>query len=447
MKNLFPLVICLFLVSLSLYAQDNPFDIYSKDVDKIIQTALADEEGFERFGYLCDTFGPRLAGSTNLEQAIDWCFKTMLRDQLDNIQMDPVDIPNWQRGTESARLIYPRHHHVEMLGLGGSISTPEGGVIGEVYVVGSYDELLKNPQKAKDKIVLFNVPFTNYGETVRYRFNGAVWAAEAGAIASIVRSVSPIGMKNAHTGLMGYKDGVKKIPHCAITLEDAEYLQRLQNKGIKPVIHIKMSAQTLPDAPSFNLMGQITGTQKPEEIISIGGHIDSWDVGTGAHDDAGGVLATWHAVKLLKDLGLKTKRTLRVVLWTSEENGMAGGKAYAEMHKHENHYLAFEMDGGVFEPIGIRINSSEEMFNQAKNAEKFLKRISDRQTIEKGGGGADISPLQAMGVPVSSIAVDDEGHYFWYHHTHSDTFDKIDKDVFRKCVATIAVSMYLIANM
>jgi carboxypeptidase Q len=298
---------------------------------------------------MCDTFGPRFSGTPALEKAIDWIVAEMKKDGFDSVYTQPVKVPNWVRGSESATLITPRKKSLAMLGLGGSIGTPAKGIRAEVLVVRSFEELQANPERAKGKIVLFNVPFVAYGQTVRIRTLGAIEAAKAGAVASLIRSVGPFSMNTPHTGNSRYEDGVPKIPHAAITSEDAQMLQRMQERGEKIVIELKMEAKTLPDANSRNVIAEIRGYEKPEEVVVLGGHIDSWDVGTGAMDDGGGCLASWEALRQMKLLGLKPRRTVRVVLWTNEENGLRGAEAYrklvdAELH---NHVLAIESDSGV----------------------------------------------------------------------------------------------------
>ena len=217
------------------------------------------------------------------------------------------------------------------------------------------------PIRQKGKIVLFNVPFTTYGKTVQYRYGGASAAAKAGAIASLVRSIGPFSMNTPHTGGMYYEEGIKKIPHAAITLEDAKMFQRIQDRGGKVTVKLKMDGHFIPDGWSRNVIGELPGSEFPEEVVVMGGHIDSWDVGQGAMDDGGGCVAAWEALRIIKELGLKPKRTIRVVMWTNEENGTRGGNAYRDNHMDnlKNHILAIESDGGVFSPEGFGFTGSE----------------------------------------------------------------------------------------
>jgi carboxypeptidase Q len=235
-----------------------------------------------------------------------------------------------------------------MLGLGGSIATPPEGIEADLLVVSSFDDLRDKADQAAGRIVLFNVPFTSYGETVRYRGLGAIEASKSGAVASLIRSVTPYSMQTAHTGAMRYDESTPKIPHAAITIEDAEYFAREQARGIVPRARLYMEAQTLPDAPSRNVVAELRGTEYPDEVVVMGGHIDSWDVGQGAMDDAGGCVAAWEALRILKELGLRARRTIRVVMWTNEESGLRGGRVYRDSVADaiENHILAIESDAG-----------------------------------------------------------------------------------------------------
>jgi carboxypeptidase Q len=356
-------------------------------------------------------------------------------------------IPKWVRGEESAQMIAPWKKNLHMLGLGGSIGTGPNGVTSEVIVVNSFEDLEARSSEAKGKIVLFNVPFTSYGKTVQYRSGGAIAASKAGAIASIIRSVGPFSMNTPHTGGMRYEDGIKKIPHAAITVEDAAMISRMVARGQTIKIKLYMEGKFEPDALSRNVMGEIKGSEFPDEVIVLGGHIDSWDVGQGAMDDGGGCVAAWQAVKMMKELGMRPKRTIRVVMWTNEENGMRGGNAYRDAHINEldDHILAMESDGGVFKPSGFGFTGSDEAMNILQDIGTLLYSI-ESGVITKGGGGADIGPIMREGVPGMGLRVDGS-KYFWYHHTNADTWDKLDKDEFNQCVATMAVMAYVVADM
>ena len=420
---------------------------YNDAADRLIQAALADSAAWNRIAELTERFGPRFSGTPNLERAIDWVLAEMKKDGMQNVRGEPVMVPRWVRGLESAALLEPRHQNLPMLGLGGSIGTPANGVTAEVLVVSSWDDLKANSARAQGKIVLFNVPFTNYGATVQYRANGAIEAAKAGAVASLIRSVGPYSMRTPHTGGMRYDSTVRRIPHAAITTEDADMLARMQARGDKIVVRLTMSAQTLPDAPSRNVIGEIVGREKPDEVVVMGGHIDSWDVGRGAMDDAGGVVVAWEAVRLMHKLGLRPRRTIRVVGWTNEENGLRGGNAYRDAHRAEvdRHIAAIESDGGVFKPQGFGFTGSDAGFALARQVGSLLDRIG-AGSITRGGGGADIGPIMQLGVPGLGLNVDG-ARYFWYHHTEADTVDKLDPHDVALCVATMAVMAYVLADM
>ena len=414
---------------------------------RIISEALTDSTAYNRLAFLCDKFGPRLSGSPNLENAINWIIKEMKKDSLYNVRGERVKVPVWKRGEESLKLLKPHKRELRMLGLGGSISTPKGGIIGDLLVVDNFEELKNNSHKVNGKIVLFNCSFTNYGETVAYRYFGAIEAAKYGAVASLVRSIGSWSMDTPHTGLMGYDDNIKKIPHAAITMEDAMSFSRLYKSGEKITLKLKMDAKTVGDRWSRNVIAEVKGSKYPDEIIVIGGHIDSWDVGQGAHDDGGACIAAWEVLRMVKLLGLKPKRTIRCVLWTNEENGLKGAIAYRDMHldELEKHIVAIESDGGVFAPEGFGFTGSDEGYKIIKEIHELLKPLK-AQNATQGGRAADVAPLNDQGVPVMSLKVDNS-KYFWYHHTAADTFDKVNFNEFNSCVAAMAIMAYTIADM
>ncbi|HEX8029933.1 MAG TPA: M28 family peptidase [Vicinamibacterales bacterium] len=283
-------------------AQNRPawLDPYRANAEKLIAAAQADQFAWDRLAELTDTYGQRLSGTENLNRAIAWAQETMKKDGLENVHAERVMVPRWVRGNESLEITNPPLHDVPMLGLGGSVATPPAGIEADVIVVATGDELTKRAADAKGKIVLFNVPYTNYGETVAYRSGGASMAAKVGAVAAIVRAVGPMGLRTPHTGGMNYAADVAKIPTAAIPAEDANRIQRLVNRGIKVRLRLKMEAKFDPDVESFNVVGEIKGSARPEEIVLVGGHFDSWDPGMGASDDGVGCIVTWEAARLMK---------------------------------------------------------------------------------------------------------------------------------------------------
>jgi carboxypeptidase Q len=373
----------------------------------------------------------------------------MKRDGLENVRAEKVMVPHWVRGAESLELTGPVSRRLSMLGLGNSVGTPPAGITAEAVVVRSFDELDALGERARGKIVVYNVPFTTYGATVQYRGAGASRAARHGALAALVRSVSPVSLQTPHTGAMNYAEGQPKIPAAAITIEGAELLQRMQERGERPVLRLKMEAHFLPDAESANVVAELKGSEKPDEIVLVSGHFDSWDVGQGAHDDGGGCIAAWEALRLLKELGLRPRRTIRVVLYTNEENGLRGGNAYRDAHRAElgKHVLAIESDSGVYRPVGFGLNEAAPPQARA-DIEEIAKLLSGIRAarIAPNGGGADIGPIMREGVIGMSLDVDGS-RYFDIHHTEADTLDKVDPQELAHCVAALAVMAYTVADM
>jgi len=425
---------------------DRPAPAPADAPNQLIDAATRSDAAYQRLARLCDTFGPRFSGTTNLEAAIDWILAEMKKDGLDNVHGEEVMVPRWVRGAESAEMLEPRPRRLPMLGLGGSIGTPPEGISGEVLVVKSFADLRERAAEAAGKMVVFNVPFVTYGETVALRFRGAVEAARAGAVASLIRSVTPFSIQSPHTGLMSYNPAVPRIPQAAITVEDAEMMQRMQERGQKIVVRLKMSATQLADAPSRNVVAEIAGREKPDEIVIVSGHIDSWDVGQGAMDDGGGAVSAWEAVRLMRQLGLRPRRTVRVVLWTNEENGLAGARGYARRHKSElpRHVLAIESDRGTFQPVGFSFVGGDAARRAVKALAAPLARIGADKILSQGSE-ADVGVLQRDGVPTMAL-LDDGAKYFWYHHTEADTVDKLNPAELSACVAAMAVAAWQVAD-
>lgn len=424
-------------------------DDYRGTAGRIIGAALTSDRAYKRLAHLTDHIGHRLSGSKGLERAIEWALAEMKSDGLDRVRAEKVMVPHWVRGEESLEMTSPISRRLPILGLGNSVGTPPEGIAAEAIVVRSFDELEKLGERVRGKIVVYNAPFTNYGETVRYRHDGASRAARYGAVAALVRSVTPVSLQTPHTGGMAYDLKQPKIAAAAITIEAAELLQRMNDRGDHPTLRLKMDAKFLPDAESANVIAEIKGSEKPDEVVLISGHFDSWDVGQGAHDDGGNCIAVWEAVRLLKDLGLKPRRTIRVVLYTNEENGLRGGNAYRDAHRAElaKHILAIESDSGVYRPegFGLAATASPQARANLQEVVKLLSGIrADR--VAANGGGADIGPIMREGVVGASLDVDST-HYFDIHHTASDTLDKIDPHDLALCVAAIAVVAYTVADM
>jgi hypothetical protein len=413
---------------------------------RLVAAALNDTDGYAKLSWLCDRIGPRLSGSPALGKAVEWAAAQMKTDGLVNVVTPPVKVPHWVRGHESLRVLAPFERELPLLGLGDSVGTPAEGIAGEVVVVGSFDELEKlGRERVAGKIVLYNVPYAGYGHTVGYRVAGASRAARLGAVAALVRSITPVSLRSPHTGQMEYTATDPKIPVAAVSIEDALMFQRLAESGATVKVRLTMEARMLPDATSANVIGEIPGRERPEEIVLIGGHLDSWDVGQGAHDDGSGVIASLEAAALIKKLGLQPRRTIRVVAFTNEENGNRGGAAYREWAgaSVQRHIAAIEMDGGAEKPVGFGV--SAKLYDRAVEIGKLLEPIG-AGNITKGGGGADIAAIVRDGVP--GIGEHTVGtHYFDWHHSMADTVDKVDPKEFQLNIAAMAVMAFVLADM
>jgi carboxypeptidase Q len=448
------------LCSATLVAQASStawLDPYRPIAARILTESQASDFAWKRLAELTDTYGNRLSGSDTLEKAIDWATAEMKKDGLQNVHKESAMVPHWIRGRESLDLIEPVKQPMVLLGLGNSVGTPAGGIEAEVVVVKSYDDLTAHAKDVKGRIVLLNVPFTTYGETRPFRSDGPSKAAQLGAVAFLLRSVGPPGLRTPHTGATNYTTDAPKIPAAAIPTEDADRLQRLADRGVKTRVKLMMEAHFENDAQSYNVVGEIVGKDLPKEVLVMGGHIDSWDVGAGATDDGGGCVVTWEALRLIHKLDLHPRRTIRVVLFTNEENGTRGGNAYRDSHLADlpNHVLLLESDGGIFDPAGFGIT-----FDPAK---KQPAAVSDRakQTVTAvasllssigadhvtdGGEGTDIEPASTAGdVPMLSHL--DTGDYFLIHHTAADTIARITPQQVSKNAAAIAVMMYTLADL
>lgn len=432
-------------------------DSYRPIAARLLAESQSSDFAWRRLAELTDTFGNRLSGSDTLEKAIDWAVTEMKRDGLENVHKEPVMVPKWVRGHESLELLAPVHQPLVLLGLGNSIGTPPAGIEGDVIVVKSYDDLTAHAKDVNGRIVLLNVPFTTYGETRPFRTDGASRAAKLGATAFLLRSVGPPGLRTAHTGAMTYANDAPKIPAAAIPTEDADRLQRLADRGVRPRVRLMMDAHVEPDAPSANVVGELVGRELPRDVLVLGGHIDSWDVGAGATDDGGGCIVTWDALRLMKKLNLRPRRTVRVVLFTNEENGTRGGNGYRDAHKSElaNHVLLLESDGGVFEPAGFGFTFDPAKSGSPAAAERARQTVASVASllgaigadhVTDGGEGTDIEPASTAGnVPMMSHL--DTGDYFLIHHTPADTIARITPAQVSKNAAAIAVMIYTLADL
>lgn len=421
--------------------------------EKITAAAEDRTSAYEWLVKLTDSFGHRLSGSASLEKAIDYSVESMKKVGLANPRREKVMVPHWVRGKERARVTAPYERELVMLGLGGSVGTGKKAIEAEVLVVESLDALKVAGEKAKGKIVLVNQAMpafehetneTHYEELAPVRWLAATEAGKVGAVAALVRSVTAKNFRTAHTGSMApYEKGAAKIPAAALAPEDADFVARSAKQGVVR-IELAMEAKTLPDAESANAVAELRGRELPDEVVVIGGHIDSWDVGDGANDDGSGCAMAIDAAALLKELGLTPKRTVRVVLFTNEENGLRGGKGYFEAHGKEKHAAAIEADFGAGAPRGFQMAASKEMVAEVRSWLPLFAGLGVRE-ITEGHTGSDISPLEKAGV--TCLAVEPDGStYFDVHHSPADTIDKIDRKSLQKNAGALALMAWLLAE-
>lgn len=450
-------------------AADDPVEPYRETAGRILGRALVDEGAWRKLEHLTTRIGPRLTGSPGLEKAITWAEEGMKAEGLEGVRQQPAKVPRWVRGREGARVVSPVERELPILGLGLSVSTPKEGITAPVVVARSFEELAAlGREKVEGRIVAFTPNWEGYGRTVRFRSSGASAAARLGAVAVLVRSATGRSIASPHTGMVAYEAGVPQIPAASISVEDAEWLRRVAAAGETVTVSLSMEARLEGEADSANVIAEIRGRERPEEVVVMGGHLDSWDVGQGAHDDGCSCMAAWEALTILKGLGLRPRRTLRVVLWTSEENSGNGGKAYREALGADvsSHVAAIEMDGGCERPVGFGFSvagagaaapprrGGPEVPDDpaARAALATLRRIGslfdgiDAATVTWGGGGADISPLTRDGVPGLSLDTVGE-HYFDWHHTRGDTLDKVDPADLRRATGMLAVMGYVLSDM
>jgi hypothetical protein len=425
---------------------------YREAAARIAEANRAGDAAYKRVAALTDLFGPRMTGSPALERAIVWAHDAFVADREEDVALDPVRVPIWQRGKESAEVVAPAPRRLAVLGLGGSVGTPPGGLTAEVAVVSTFDELGKAGPSLRGKIVLFNHPFpTNvanaamgYGQSIDYRTEGATRAAAFGAVAALVRSVASASLGAPHTGQMHYGPG-PQIPAAALSVEDAELVARLCARG--PVtLHLVLEDGSHGDAPSFNVLAELRGREHPEELVVIGAHLDTWDVGEGAQDDGAGCAIVMESLATLRRLDLRPRRTIRAVLYTSEEEGAQGGKTYAQAHAAElpRHVAAFETDIGAGTPLGFRMDAGPTAVADLRGLIALVAPLGAK-SVDTGFSGADINALRPAGVPLLGLFAD-PAHYFDVHHSVADTLEKIDPAALGRDVAAMATMAYVVAD-
>jgi hypothetical protein len=436
---------------------------YKNAATRIIQAALADEGAWKKLAHLCDRIGNRPSGSRAMAQAIAWARATLAADGHEAVRTEEVKVPVWERGEEEAVLVRPVERRLALLGLGGTVPTPAAGLEADLVVARSFEALAALGEKARGKIVLYTHRLEpvgpgqspSYRTAYPFRAEGATRAARQGAVASLVRSLATSSLRSPHTGTMDYGPGVPKIPAAALATEDADLLERLAASGERVTVRLRMGARTRPDVTEANVVGELRGRERPDEVVVVGAHLDSWDVGQGAHDDGAGVAAAMQALTLLRGLHLVPRRTVRVVLFANEEHGGRGGAGYAERHKGElaQHVAALETDSGGGRPLGVGLARDKAKGPAGRVGDEVLRALAtllapigaDR-TQSGGSGGADVRLLGEGGVPIV-VYESDQSRYFDYHHSQADTLDKVDRDDLRKNVAALAVTAYLLADM
>ncbi len=427
---------------------------------RLIDHILANSQAYETLSYLTDNIGHRLSGSKGAALAVDYTEKRFREWGID-VRREAVMVPHWVRGEERARLVSHNDQRIVLTALGGSVATPAAGITAEVIEVTSFDQLTAlGHEKVQGKIVFYNGEmdmslvesgraFEAYGKAVIFRGVGASRAAELGAVAAVIRSVASASLRTPHTGSLRYEDKKPKIPAAAMTTEDAGLVHRLLAKGERVRMHLVLTPRSLPDVASSNVIAEIRGTERPDEIVLIGGHLDSWDLATGAIDDGSGVVMVMEALRAMKELGIRPKRTIRGVLFMNEENGLRGGRKYfenaAKREEVQKHIAAIESDAGAATPVGFITTLEGQNLERTKARMKLLDRITPLRFDSSKHTGADTSPLTDAGVPGFGF-VPNPRHYFDYHHTPADTLDKVDPKALAQDAAAVAALAYVIAE-
>ncbi len=419
---------------------------------RLVGAALVEGRAFDTVRSLTDHVGPRLTGSPGAERAVEWALAEMKRAGLSNVHREPVKVPRWVRGDESAELVAPLALHLHAAALGGSVGTPPGGLTAEVIEAGSLDELRRRGEAVRGRIVLFNQrmarsDFPSYGTVVPLRGAGAVEAARLGAIGALIRSVGTGSHQLPHTGGTRYDAAVPRIPYAAVSGEDADLLHRLLGEGGQVKVRLRLGAHDDGEVDSANVVGELPGSAKPDEVVLLGAHLDSWDLGTGAIDDGAGCAAVIEAARLIRAAGLQPRRTVRVVLFMNEEHGLSGARAYAEAHRGESgkHVAALEADSGAGRPTGFGVAGGAPSVELVRRLVAALSPLHAAEVASADEGGADLIPLQEAGVPVIGLT-QDMSTYFDWHHTAGDTLDKIVPDDLALDAAAVAVVAYGLAD-
>ena len=444
----------LFLLSLFFYVNGQAQND-SATLRKLHDEIMLHGKTYENLRYLCKNIGPRLSGSENAQKAVLATSDMLWEAGADTVYLQPVMVPHWVRGPKEVAIarVNGQSRNLHSCALGMSIGTPADGLSAEVVAVPDFAALERMPDsEVKGKIVFFNyamrpdLPFGGYGDAVKYRGGAPAAAAKKGAIATVIRSVTHALDYNPHTGSTRYEEGVPKIPAFAISTLDADWLYEQAQGGNTAELFLKSGCEHLPDALSYNVIAEMRGTEKPEEIVLAGGHLDSWDLGEGAHDDASGCVQSIEVIRAFKALGIRPKRTVRVVMYMNEENGVRGGNAYADSakNKKENHIYAIESDAGGFGVQTIGVSGTARQFEQAKKWEKYFPPYGIH-SITRDGGGVDITPLRPHGTALSSINPLSQ-RYFDFHHAPNDVFEAVHKRELELGAFGMAAMVYLVST-
>ncbi len=425
-------------------------------VKSIYDEVLSNGPVYENLRVLCKDIGNRLAGSPEAAAAVEYTRQLMMSYDFDTVYLQPVMVPHWVRGEkEIARVTNSEKYgsfDMNVLALGNSVGTGPDGILEEVIELGGLDEVDKYGKQLEGKIVFFNGKmdptvinnFFAYGKAVGQRANGASEAAKYGAKAVIIRSMTNRLDDYPHTGSLWYKPLISQIPAVAISTNDAEKLSSIlkEQSGVK--VYVRTTCEMLDDVLSYNVVGELRGSELPDEVISVGGHLDSWDVGEGAHDDGGGCMQAIEAVRVFKALGIQPKRTVRAVMWMNEENGVRGGRAYAEIAKKSGlkHIAAIESDAGSFRPLGFSMTGDEEQKEKVRSWKDYFTPYGV-WNFQQEGGGVDIGPLQPLGTLLIGLRPNTQ-RYFIHHHTEADVFEAVDKRELELGAASMSAMIYLI---
>ena len=448
--NLRILTIGFLIICFTGFAQDD-----STMIRKIANDVLTNGHAYENLRVLCKTVGPRLAGSKNMYKAESWGENALKTAGANKVWLQECKVPHWSRGGKDEAYAVDRGKKVplDILALGNSIGTGTKGLLAPVVMMNSFEELEQRKNEVKGKIVFYNYKFNNqfvktflsYADAVKYRGQGASRAAKYGAVATIVRSMSHAADNHPHTGALNYNDSFPKIPAAAVGLRDADLLAELIGKNPSVQVFVKSNAKMLGDTIGHNVIGEIPGVEYPDEIITIGGHLDSWDAAEGAHDDGAGCVHSIEVLRVLKAIGYQPKRTIRVVLFANEENGLRGGNKYAEeaKSKNEKHYFALESDAGGFTPRGFGFTVTAPQLQKIRQWLPLFQPYGVHE-LNAGGGGADIGPLnRALGTPLAGLQPDSQ-RYFDIHHARSDIFEAVNKRELELGAINMAALIYLI---